>query len=345
MKSLLLLTAITALILAPHCDLLAQNRHENFESYAQVRDSLDILYDLEKYTEAIDLIKSVYGLFPEDDFELTRSHALFCRMAGLYEECMDVFEAGHKQGYFYFIIPRMQKYEPFAEFERFDDIVTEDARLREKANKKSETLMEVETPDDYSPDRRYPLLIVLHGGGSSIDRAKKHWHSAKLSDEYIVAFLQSYMCMDLITYGWRTSDKRAHEDIKRIYDKLMSDYSVDSTRIVIAGISAGGSMAFDLLINNIIPVAGVFGVCPGKPQDFESANISAAGRKNVRAYILGGETDFYLSNQNEMAEAFKTSGLKYKQVVIEDLGHDYPEDFARWIDTALDFLIDYKKHM
>lgn len=104
-------------------------------------------------------------------------------------------------------------------------------------------------------------------------------------------------------------------------------------------------MAFDLAINNIIPVAGVFGVCPGKPQDFEPASINAAGRKNVRAYILGGKSDFYLPSQNEMAEAFKTSGLKYEQVVIEGLGHDYPEDFSRWIDTALDFLIDYKKHM
>jgi predicted esterase len=345
MKSLLLLTAITALILAPHCDLLAQNRHENFESYAQVRDSLDILYDLEKYTEAIDLIKSVYGLFPEDDFELTRSHALFCRMAGLYEECMDVLDAGHKKGYFYFIIPQMKKYEAFAEFERSDDIVKEDARLREEANQESKTLMEVETPDDYSPDRKYPLLIVLHGGGSSIERAKIHWHSPKLSNEYIVAFLQSYMHMDLITYGWRTSDQRAHEDIKRIHDELMNDYSVDSTRIVIAGISAGGSMALDLAINNIIPVTGVFGVCPGKPQDFEPASLDAAGRKKVRAYILGGETDFYLPSQNEMAGAFKTSGLKYEQVVIDSLGHDYPEDFSRWIDTALDFLVDYEKHM
>ncbi|HDS02065.1 MAG TPA: hypothetical protein ENO07_08610, partial [candidate division Zixibacteria bacterium] len=233
MKPLILLAIIAASILTLSLGLFGQDLQQDFESYDQIRDSLDSLYDLEKYAQAIDLIKSVYGLFPEDDFELTRSHTLFCRMAGLYEVCMDVFEAGHKKGYFYFIMPGMKKYEPFTEFERFDDVVTEDARLREEANKESKTLMEVETPQGYSPDRQYPLLIVLHGGGSSIDRAKKHWHSAKLRNEYIVAFLQSYMHMDLITYGWRTSDQRAQEDIKKIYDELINNYSIDTARVVV----------------------------------------------------------------------------------------------------------------
>ncbi|MBD3217576.1 MAG: hypothetical protein GF310_04815 [candidate division Zixibacteria bacterium] len=345
MRKLLLLSIMLTLTLTPQFDLIGQNIQSEFESYAQVRDSLDALYDLEKYGEAIDLIKSVEGIFPEDDFELTRSHALFCRKAGLYEECMNVFEAGHKKGYFYFIIPRMKRYEPFAGFERFTAIVGEDARLRKKALEKSKTIMEIQIPVDYSSKKKYPLLIVLHGGGSSIERAKSNWKSEKLDNEFIVAFFQSYMHQDLITFGWRTSDPRAREDIKKLSAQIVKDYSIDTEKIVIGGISAGGSMAFDLAINDIIPVNGVFGVCPGKPQEFAEENIEAAKSRDVKAYILGGERDYYLIKQKEMADAFDWSGLDYKQVVLDEHGHDYPEDFSKWIDIALEFLVQTERSL
>ncbi len=345
MIQLITLLTVMALTFMPFYDLIGQNIQSEFESYAQVRDSLDVLYDLEKYTEAIDLIKTVEGMFPENDFELSRSHALFCRKAGLNEECMDVFEMGHKKGYFYFIIPQMKKYEQFAGFERFTAIVREDARLRKKALEISKTVMEIQIPVNYSPKKKYPLLIVLHGGGSSIERAKSNWKSEKLAKEFIVAFLQSYMHQDLITFGWRTSDPRVREDIKKLYTQIVKDYSIDTENIVVGGISAGGSMAFDLAINDIIPVNGVFGVCPGKPQEFAEENIKAAKSRNVRAYILGGEKDFYLPRQDEMAKAFDFADLEYEQVVIEEHGHDYPEDFSKWIDSALEFLVQTERNL
>lgn len=319
--------------------LHAENQATEEERYQKIEDSLDVLYDLEKYDEAIELIHEVCGELPEYDYELSNSLTIFYRATKQYEKCIEVWEKGHKKGYFYGILPS-RRYDPFKGYKRFADIMKEDTRLRELATENSKSIVEVFTPREMMPDKQYPLLIVLHGGGSSNERAKEQWKSDMLDKDYIVGFIQSYFCMSLNTYGWRLSDPRTHEDIRTIYKDLIAKYPVDLSHVVIGGISAGGSAAIDISMNEIIPTAGFIGVCPGMPEEFDSEKAEALQKKGFRAYIIGGEKDFYLERQNQMAEIFKEANLPYKQEVIEGMGHQYPDNFSSWIDSALQFIFD-----
>jgi predicted esterase len=315
-----------------------ENLTAGIKSYQQIEDSLDVLYDLEKYDEGIELIYKHRDDFPDYGYELSNSLTIFYRATEQYEKCMDVWEEGHKKGFFYGIFP-VRRYDPFKEYKRFESIMNEDTRLREIANQNTKTIYEVLAPKELEPGKQYPLLIVLHGGGSSIARAKEHWQSEMLEKDYIVTFLQSYFQFSTNTWAWRESDPRTHEDIQKIYRDMISKYPVDTSKVVIGGISAGGSAAVDISMNEIIPAAGLIGVCPGMPEEFNSEMAGTLQKKGFRAFVIGGEKDFYLEHQNKMALIFEEVNLPHKQIVIEGMGHQYPDKFSEWIDSALKYIL------
>jgi predicted esterase len=332
---------IVCLICITASPIISQTENPPLEikSYQQIEDSLDVLYDLEKYDQGIELIYKYRDDFPDYGYELSNSLTIFYRATEQYEKCMDIWEEGHKKGYFYGILP-VRRYDPFKEYERFESIMQEDTRLRELANENTKTIVEVITPKELVPGKQYPLLIVLHGGGSSNARAKEHWESDMLKNNYIVAFIQSYFQFSTNTWAWRESDPRTHEDIQKIYRELIAKYPVDTSMVVIGGISAGGSAAIYVSMNEVIPAAGYIGVCPGMPEEFNSEKASALQKKGFRAFIIGGEKDFYLEQQNKMAAIFKEANLPHKQIVIEGMGHQYPDNFSDWIESALEYILN-----
>ena len=204
---------------------------ETYSSYEQYYDAVNELEGRGEYDEALKLVQGVWGQFPERRFDLSRELLYLYRKTEQYERWgLTVWEKGHRQGFFYMIIPTMKQYEPFAGFDKFAAIAEEDKRLREAALEKSQTIFEVVLPQGYSEKETYPLLIVLHGGGSNIERAKKHWHSPLLGEKYIVVFIRSYLHYDSETFGWKVFDPRAREDIRRCFDEIAAQYRVDTAR-------------------------------------------------------------------------------------------------------------------
>ena len=65
----------------------------------------------------------------------------------------------------------MKQFEPYLEFSEFDSIVKKDGALRAAAIEEAETLFEVVPPENYQAGKKYPLFMILHGGGS--DMAKQ----------------------------------------------------------------------------------------------------------------------------------------------------------------------------
>ena len=152
---------------------------ETYSSYEQYYDAVNELEGRGEYDEALKLVQGVWGQFPERRFDLSRELLYLYRKTEQYERCLTVWEKGHRQGFFYMIIPTMKQYEPFAGFDKFAAIAEEDKRLREAALEKSQTIFEVVLPQGYSEKETYPLLIVLHGGGRpwrSLRRYSKSWH-------------------------------------------------------------------------------------------------------------------------------------------------------------------------
>ncbi len=333
---LLMATALLGAVLL--CTAGGCDRQQTPGSYAELDSMVDALAEEEDYHAAIHLLETQAGRFPDEAFAISDRTADLYRDFGRLDKTIETWRAGHACGFFYLIRPQIPIYEPFLELPGFDEIVAEDTRLRDSAMEVSRTLVEVVTPKGYDPSREYPLLIALHGGGSTNERAKSSWQSETLSRDYLTAFVQSYLHYGSESFGWRGHDPRARKDIKEIYEQVCANYSVDTTRVAVGGASAGGVMAVDIAINGIVPVSGLVGVCPGEPTEFNADRARAAAERGLRVFMIGGETDFMLPRQEKMVAAFDSAGLAYEYVVVVGLGHDFPNDFGPRLDSALTYL-------
>jgi predicted esterase len=311
-------------------------------SFAKVELELSYLLEEEAYEEALRLLAAAENRFHDNDYELMAHRAeIFARM-GKYESSLDVWEAGQGKGYFFGIQRHGELYKPFEKYDRFQQIADEDRRLSEIADETSKSKVEVVLPDQPLVGKKLPLFIALHGDGSSSERAKRFWKSAKLEGEFVVAFIQSYLHSGMKSYSWLRYDPRARQEIRERFRDVVNQYPIDKERIIIGGISAGGLMAIDAAINHVIPAAGFIGVCPGKPEEFDNPRVRTAREDGIKGVILSGENDYNLPYQREMVHVFKKERLPHEFIVLPDMGHEFPEDFSSHIDKAIEFILRIK---
>jgi predicted esterase len=254
-----------------------------------------------------------------------------------YAENLPIFEYAHEKGYFFLLHPDIPKYKPYTVFPEFEEISERDLKIRAQVNAESKTTYIVNLPKNYTSEKRWPLLLIFHGGGSNLDRVQKHWQSETLKSGYIKVYLQSYNHYDTETYGWRSGDNIADIEIFRIFIAIIKEYPIDYEKIILAGISAGATYAIDVAIRNVIPANGIIAFCPGIPKDLKIIEKREKINTAVKIFMVGGENDYYLPKQIEMAEIFTKSGRQFQHEVFKDMGHQYPEDEDSVINTALTF--------
>jgi predicted esterase len=311
--------------------------HE-YATFHEIELELNSLVAIEAYREALTLLESATARFPDHDYEI-QSHArsLYARL-GDYETSLEVWERGLEKGYYFGINAQWEDYEPFQRYERFEFVAKENERLRDAAIRQSKSKVKVVLPNKRSGGR-LPLLLALHGSGSTMEFAAKNWRSKKLESGFIVAYVQSYLHYGMKSFGWRRHDPRAREDIQELFAQIVEEYPVDLDRVVIGGLSAGGGMAIDVSVNEVVPTAGFIGVCPNKPEEFDRIKVRAAREQGVRGVIVSGEGDFYLPLQKEMVQLFNEEHFPHEFFILPELGHSYPDEFPHLIDRAIEYIL------
>lgn len=257
---------------------------------------------------------------------------------GNYEDNMLVFSKGHRAGYFYLIHPSLPKFKPYLTLERFDSISRTDLKMRSQSLEKSNTIYEVHLPNNYQENRMYPLIIIFHGGGSNLEKVKNHWQSPLVDSAFIKIYLQSYRYYDSQTFGWRSGDKRSDDDIIEIYTQILEDYQVDTSCILVAGISAGGTYASDIALRNVIPVKGVISFCQGIPKNLSGGHSNTTLNSNTIYYMVGGDKDFYLNRQLELVDIFLTNNIIHNHIIVDNMVHEYPENEQFFIENGINFI-------
>lgn len=142
----------------------------------------------------------------------------------------------------------------------------------------------VHLPPDYNQDTLWPLVIALHGGGGNAENIIQMSGLSEKADEsgFIVVYPNGTGQMKDTFLTWNAANCCGYaldnkvDDIKFIrllIEQLKQEYSVDSRRIFVTGISNGAKLAYDLAcrlsdtIAAIAPVAGSFDLSDCSPQD------------------------------------------------------------------------------
>jgi len=323
-------------------DVLAQKekRPRKYKDYQKFMIKVNQYENDNNYKAAKDLIIYNKEFYHENSFELLKELIYINEKLEQYSENIGLFIIGNKSGHFFLIHPALPRYKPYLEINGFDDIAKKDQELREEAIKKSQTLYHVELPRSYKQENNYPILIVFHGGGSNFTKVKNHWSSRKLNGKFIKVYLQSYRYYDSETFGWKSGDERADRDIISIYNELIKNYQIDTTRIYMAGISAGATYAIDMAVRKVITVSGIIAFCPGVPSDFSIECLQNDDFRNMKVYIVSGENDYYLEKQKKMTEIFDLVNFEYKHLIIDGMGHQYPKNESFYIDQGIKYVIN-----
>jgi len=215
-------------------------------------------------------------------------------------------------------------------------VTAEDNELNARSRANTRAAYEIMIPRDYSPAKKYPLVLVLHGGQGSILHEKMFWKADQLKElkNYIFVFLQSSQVFEMNCFNWNNIET-ARKDIKHLYKKIIIKYPIDTSRVIIIGMSQGGQTAIDAAINNIIPVKGFLACCPSKPGGLDKEAVKQAVQRGVRGTILAGERDrALLPDAKEINAFFKEMNLDHRFIVIPGMGHRVPANSTEHFQAA-----------
>ena len=217
-------------------------------------------------------------------------------------------------------------------------------------------------PEKYKVNKKYPLILFLHGGGErGDDNEKQLTHGAKLfldaknRKKYpaIVVFPQCAPAPDYWAHmvlnekdGIRYRDfpieekpKPSLDRVMQLLEKLVKEEKVDPDRVYWMGLSMGGMGTFELLSRMPDRFAAAIPICGG-------SNPALASRyaKNTSMWIFHGLKDDVVLPQysQEMYDAIKTAGGDVQYTTFPDANHNsWDPTFAQ--KDLLKWLFSHKK--
>lgn len=218
-------------------------------------------------------------------------------------------------------------------------IVWENRELIARARAKIKVEYEILKPTGFSPDKKYPLLFLLHGRGGNLESIRERWKTKDLNNRFLIVFVQSSQFLPFLDcYSWDDL-QQGRKDIRRVYREVIVKYPPDKDNVIIAGMSAGGKMSIDAALNDIIPAAGFIACCPPNLKELTKETAQAAARRGTRGTIIAGEKDTrFVGAAEEMAALFKEVNLPCRLIVIPGMGHQVPEDSDKHLKEAVDHI-------
>ena len=238
-------------------------------------------------------------------------------------------------------------------------------------------------PPDFDANKRYPLLVLLHGGPQTMwsNAWGYRWNAQVFSAPGYVTLMINRR--GSTGYGQRFTDEitndwggKAYADVMDGVDFALKQYPfIDGTRMAAAGGSYGGYMADWLATHTgrfkaIISHAGIWdkaamyateelwfeehdmqGTPWGNPESYhkwapmtEAANL---GKFKTPTLVICGERDYRVpyTQSLEFFSALQRQGVPSKLVVFPDEGHWVlkPQNARFWYATFLDWLVKYLK--
>jgi predicted peptidase len=168
-------------------------------------------------------------------------------------------------------------------------------------------------PDDFDTEKKYPLMIFLHGRGESgndLDKVKIHGPFEKVKElnlPFIIVAPQTPL------------DERWDIDmLSALVDHLLEQLPVDRGRVYLTGLSLGGFGTWDLAIRRPEVFAAVAPICgQGKPsQAKQMADVP------VWAFHGAKDSTVALKGSTDMINALYDLGSDARLTVYPDAGHD-----------------------
>lgn len=189
-------------------------------------------------------------------------------------------------------------------------------------------------PKDYDPNRKYPLVLFMHGAGERGDdnqRQLVHGMNDFASDEVMAkypAFVIAPQCPNdakWVEVDWGATKHKAPEKPSialrqtfEVLEGLQKEFSIDASRVYVTGLSMGGYGTWDSIERKPDYFAAAAPICGGGDVD------QAKKLTKLPIWAFHGDKDTAVKPERsrDMIAAIKAAGGEPKYTEYPGVGHD-----------------------
>jgi phospholipase/carboxylesterase len=177
-------------------------------------------------------------------------------------------------------------------------------------------------PEYYTPARAWPLVMALHGGSGNGRGFLWSWlRDARSLGAILIAPTATGNTWALM------GDDTDTPNLKRILDSVRGRWNVDAKRMLLTGMSDGGTFCYVTGLESaspfthLAPVAATFHPLMGEVAD-------AARLRGLPIYLVHGRLDWMFPVQvaRQTREALSAAGADVTYRELADLSHCYPRE-------------------
>jgi phospholipase/carboxylesterase len=182
-------------------------------------------------------------------------------------------------------------------------------------------------PEYYSPDRPWPLVMALHGGSGNGRNFLWSWlRDARSFGAILIAPTATGPAPDKSTWALMGEDTDT-PNLMRILDSVRARWNVDPTKMLMTGMSDGGTFCYVSGLDaaspftHLAPVSATFHPL--------MADMADAGRlRGLPIHITHGRLDWMFPVQvaRQTQQALSAAGANVTYRELDDLSHTYPRE-------------------
>ena len=172
-------------------------------------------------------------------------------------------------------------------------------------------------PENYSPDRQWPLIICLHGGYGAGDEYIWTWLRAARTKGYILMSPKSLG----ETWSMTINSADTHS-VMAMLGEVTRKYAVDASRVYLTGLSDGGMFSYIMGLERHDRFAGIAPVA-GALHMVVDPFLRIGRGKEVPLFVVHGVHDFIfpVSFTRQTNDLLKQIGYNVKYEELPDWGH------------------------
>ncbi len=183
-------------------------------------------------------------------------------------------------------------------------------------------------PEGYSADKKWPVVLFLHGAGEKgadgIKPISVGLGTALCStpnQKFIAVFPQSENRRGRHLTGWLAKTVDAQR-AARILDQVETEYSIDPNRRVLCGWSMGGYGAWSQASENPDHWAGVLAISGGRVD--ETLSLTKLAKSQIPVWAIHGNQDALIpfEQSTQLVHSLNELGGNGTVTIVDGIGHD-----------------------